>query len=61
MHKPPSDRPLSVEDTIKVIKKLEEMGARMKIEAGHPGTKWPGPHLKVCVGGRVTHIPITLP
>ena len=46
--------PLSPSDAKNVWDKLQKMGKRPRLDPGHPGTQWPGPHINV----DGTHIPV---
>jgi RHS repeat-associated protein len=54
-HKHPVDKPLSACDATSVWNKLKSLGKKPRLDAGHPGTKWTGPHINV--DGNI-HIPV---
>ena len=55
-HRFPSDKPFSGADSKLIWDKLVASGRKPRLDAGHPGTQWPGPHINI--PGTSIHIPV---
>ncbi|MCC7083841.1 MAG: RHS repeat-associated core domain-containing protein [Pirellulales bacterium] len=61
----PNDEPFCKEDAQKLWDKLKErlgrIGKEPRLDQGHPGTQWPGPHINVPGGPHIPVVPEFVP
>ena len=55
-HKFPANKPFSVDESRQIWDELTRRGLNPRLDAGHAGTQWAGPHINV--PGRSVHIPV---